>query len=368
MGKVTDKPGRELLPADILDAFRLPGEVVRVKPLGEGHINRTLCVTYRLDNGNTVKYVFQRINTSVFRMPEALMDNIVRVTGHIRAKAQAEGRDPERSTLRFMQARTGKYFAVDAEGGYWRVYRFIDRCFVYQQVEKAEDFEKAGVALGKFQNMLADFPADELCETIPNFHNTVSRFRDFEAFVDNDRSGRASSCLPEIEFVRARENYCPVILNEIARGNVPIRVTHNDTKLNNVLMDEATGDVLCLIDLDTVMPGSALYDFGDSIRFGASSALEDERDLSKVHFMPELYDAYKKGYLSQACSVLTETEQKLLPMSCIIMTLECGMRFLGDHIDGDNYFGISRENQNLDRARTQFKLVKEMEEYFEVVF
>jgi len=368
MGNVTEKPGRELLPAKIIDAFGLPGEVIRVKPLGEGHINRTLRVTYRLPEGDTCQYVFQRINTDIFRMPEALMDNIVRVTDHIRAKAAAEGRDPERSTLRFMQATDGRYFAVDEAGGYWRVYRFIDRCYVYQQVEKTEDFEKAGVALGKFQNMLADFPADELCETIPNFHNTVSRLRDFENFVAADRSGRAADCREEIEFVRARKNYCSVILDEIAKGTVPVRVTHNDTKLNNVLMDEESGEVLCLIDLDTVMPGSALYDFGDSIRFGASSALEDERDLSKVHFVPELYDAYKKGYLSQAGDVLTGTELKLLPMSCILMTLECGMRFLGDHIDGDNYFGISREGQNLDRARTQLKLVKEMEDYFEVVF
>ena len=353
-----------LVPLCVAEGFETEGRIVKLSPLGEGHINRTYKVTCALADGGTKKYVFQRINTKIFRKPVELMDNVVRVTEHIRSKAAAEGRDPERSTLRFVPARAGGYLVIDEQGEYWRAYVFIDDCVVYQQVEKTEDFYKAGVALGRFQQMLADFPADELDETIPNFHNTVSRFADFQRIVSADPVRRLESCIDEVRFVQAREDYCGRVLRRIDSGEVPVRVTHNDTKLNNVLMDKATGEVLCLIDLDTVMPGSALYDFGDSIRFGASSAAEDEPDLSKVHFVPELYDAYREGYLSEVGGVLTTAELELLPFSAILMTYECGMRFLGDYIDGDNYFAVARPAHNLDRARTQFWLVAEMEQYF----
>ena len=359
-----EKAAGALVPLCVAEGFETEGRIVKLSPLGEGHINRTYKVTCALADGGTKKYVFQRINTKIFKKPVELMDNVVRVTEHLRAKAAAEGRDPERSTLRFVPARAGGYLVIDEQGEYWRAYVFIDDCVVYQQVEKTEDFRKAGVALGRFQKMLSDFPADELDETIPNFHNTVSRFADFRRIVSADPVGRKESCAEEVRFVLEREDYCGRVLRRIDSGEVPVRVMHNDTKLNNVLMDRETGEVLCLIDLDTVMPGSALYDFGDSIRFGASSAAEDETDLSKVHFVPELYDAYREGYLSEVGDVLTPAELELLPFSAVLMTYECGMRFLGDYIDGDNYFAVARSTHNLDRARTQFRLVAEMEQYF----
>ncbi len=359
LNKVLD----ELLPVEVADGFETDGYITKVKRLGNGHINRTFLVTFR-DSDAYKKYVFQRINTRVFRMPEELMNNVVRVTDHIRAKTALAGGDPERATIRFIKAINGSYLVTDKEGERWRAYCFLDDCRSYEQVRCPEDFEKAGVALGRFQKLLADFPADELCETIPNFHNTLSRVKDFEKIIEADPLGRRRECEEEVRFVLDRTGYAGKVLKAIDAGEVPVRVTHNDTKFNNVLMDDKTGDVLCLIDLDTVMPGSALYDFGDSIRFGASSAEEDERDLSKVYFVPELYDAYKKGYMSEVGSILTVKEKELLPFSAILMTYECGMRFLGDHIDGDNYFSISRPGHNLDRARTQFKLIKDMEEYF----
>lgn len=349
--------------AEIAKYFTVEGTLEKVKSLNAGHINSTYKLTYISPDGKKDPYVFQRINTSIFKKPEELMENIDLVTNHIRESVANEGGDTSRCTLKFIPAKDGKLFAIDDEGGYWRAYHFVDNCVAYDKVEKPEDFRNAGVALGIFQKRLSDFPADKLHETIVNFHNTVSRINDFKAFVAKNASGRASQCQKEIDFVLEREQYCSVVLDEIAKGTVPLRVTHNDTKLNNVLMDDKTGEVLCLIDLDTVMPGSALYDFGDSIRFGASSADEDEPDLSKVHFVPELYEAYYDGYMSEAADILTEKEKELLPFSCILMTLECGMRFLGDHIDGDNYFSIHRENQNLDRARTQFKLVADMEKW-----
>ena len=363
MGEVLNKMHEKLLPAEVTAGFETKGFVSKVKQLGNGHINRTFLVTFD-DGGNEEKYVFQRINTNVFRMPVELMDNVVRVTEHIRKKTAEAGGDPERSTIHFIKALSGGYLCTDAEGNYWRAYRFLDDCISYEQVERVEDFEKAGVALGQFQKLLSDFPADELCETIPNFHNTVSRVGDFKKIIDADPKGRRKDCEEEVQFVLKRTGYAKIVLDAIARGEVPVRVTHNDTKLNNVLMDSNTGEVLCLIDLDTVMPGSALYDFGDSIRFGASSAAEDEPDLKKVYFVPELYDAYLKGYLREVGDILTEKEKELLPFSAILMTYECGMRFLGDHIDGDNYFSIHRPGHNLDRARTQLKLVSDMEKYF----
>ncbi len=352
-----------LIPEDVVNGFEIGGTLTEIKRLGNGHINRTYFVSFD-DNGVMSDYVFQRINTKVFKMPVELMNNVVLVTEHIRRKTKEAGEDPERATIHFVRSKDGSYLYKDNNGEYWRAYRFLDNCIVYEQVERYEDFEKAGVALGRFQKMLSDFPADKLCETIPNFHNTVSRVKDFEKIIAADPEGRRAGCEAEVQFVLERRAYASRVLDAIATGEVPVRVTHNDTKLNNVLMDKYTNEVLCLIDLDTVMPGSALYDFGDSIRFGASSAAEDEQDLSKVNFVPALYDAYKKGYLSEAGDVLTEKELELLPFSAILMTYECGMRFLGDHIDGDNYFSISRPGHNLDRARTQFKLVSDMEKYF----
>lgn len=351
---------KELIPA----FFGKGAKADKIKPIKAGHINTTVKFTLKNDPVEGRSFITQRINTGIFKEPEKLMENAVKVTDHLREKAALRGDDPERATLHFTIAKDGNPFVRDSEGGFWRCYRFVDDCFAYDSVTDPSIFRNGGVALGIFQKDLADFPAGELTETIPNFHNTVSRYADFKKAVREDRAGRAASVQKEIEFALEREKYAGVILDAMASGEVPVRVTHNDTKFNNVLIDSQTGKVLCMIDLDTVMPGSALFDFGDSIRYGASSAAEDETDLDTVHFVPELYDAYLDGYMSEVGDVLTAKEKELLPLSAIILTLECGIRFLGDYLNGDIYFGISRESHNLDRARTQFKLIEEQEKYF----
>ena len=346
--------------------FRVKGKVTSITPFGGGHINRTYIVTVTEDGGKTEqKYTLQQINTTVFRDPHALMDNIQRVTSHIRQKLRAEGKDPERGTLHMLPDRTGQYrYIKDDFGSYWRMYRFIDDSYAYDTVENPEMFRNAAKMFGLFQAQLADFPAFTLNETIPHFHDTGSRYLDFESAVARDAAGRAASVQEEIEFVRARrkETYC--IQNHVIAGDIPLRVTHNDTKLNNVLMD-ADGEGLCVIDLDTVMPGSALYDFGDSIRYGASTAAEDEPDLSKVSLDLTLFEAFADGYLETAGQAMTVLERQLLPFSAKMMTLECGMRFLADYLNGDVYFKIEQADHNLLRARTQFKLVQEDEDKME---
>ena len=243
----------------------------------------------------------------------------------------------------------------------WRVYPFIERAVTLQTCENQEQFEASAGAFGHFQKLLADFPAETLQETIPNFHNTKSRYRDFEAAVAGDVCGRAAGVQEEIAFVRARKDFASVLMDMQERGELPLRVTHNDTKLNNVLFDGETMRSLAVVDLDTVMPGLSVNDFGDSIRFGATYAAEDETDLEKVQFELSLFECYTRGFLGECGALLTENEKKMLPVGAIMMTFECGMRFLTDYLNGDTYFKIHRENHNLDRCRTQFKLVRDME-------
>ncbi len=346
---------------ELLGRFNFEGKIKSIEVNNSGHINGTYLLTYETDGGRTVKYIFQRINTTVFTRPVELMENINKVTEYIRRRAEEEGKDPARSTLSIVRTKDGMLYTVDADGEYWRAYDFIDGCTAYQMVEKPHDFYNAGVALGIFQKTLADYPSDQLTETIKNFHNTPVRYDDFRRAVREDLSGRRGSVQEEIAFFDARKDFYGIVTDGIADGRIPLRVTHNDTKLNNVLMDSQTDEVVCLIDMDTVMPGSALYDFGDSIRFGTNTAAEDEPDLDKVHFNIDLYREYTNGYLSEMKDKLTPDEIRLLPESAILMTLECGMRFLGDHLNGDVYFSIHRPGQNLDRARTQIKLAYEME-------
>ena len=290
------------------------------------------------------------------------MDNVVMVTEFLKKKIAAAGGDVNRETLTVIPSKDGKSFVKTEDGDYFRVYIFVDDAISYQVVENPEDFYNAACAFGKFQNMLADFEADKLHETIKNFHNTKSRYVDFEKAVADNKSGKAESVKEEIAFAMARKDDAAVIVDGIAEGRIPLRVTHNDTKLNNVMVDSKTGKGICVIDLDTVMPGSLLYDFGDSIRFGTNPASEDEKDLSKVYCDLNLFEQYVKGFLSELGDSITKEEAELLPMSAKLMTLECGIRFLGDHLNGDVYFKIHRENHNLDRARTQFKMVADMEE------
>ena len=346
---------------EIISAFPDYGEISGYKPITAGHINDTYIVEYKLEDGSTQRYLLQRIKVNVFKKPIELMENVMGVTAHLRKKIEAYGGDPSRETLTVYPAKDGKNYYMAEDGGCWRVYNFVDNTFTISEITSADDFRSAALAFGNFANLLADYPIDTLYDTIPNFHNTPSRFNDLKTAVENNASGRKDNALPEIEFAFAREKNCSVITDLLGTDKVPLKVTHNDTKLNNVLFDKETKKGLCVVDLDTVMPGSALYDFGDSIRFGANTAAEDEKDLSKVSLSLEYFKAYVDGYLEAAGESLTETEIELLPFAAKLLTFECGMRFLGDYINGDVYFKIEYPEHNLVRARTQFKLVEDIE-------
>ena len=332
----------------VLKAFNIQGTPER---FGDGHIN----ITYNLDN----KYVIQRLNTEVFPNPGGVMDNCWAVTNHIRKKLAAEGIDSDRQTLEFISTVDGKPF-YEGEEGTFRVYKFIDEAYTLTNEKTLDILYKAAKAIGKFQKMLADFDAEKLFTVIPDFHNTPKRVENLKKAVQKNASGRADFVKDEIEFAYSVATMSSAITDAIADGSVPLRVSHNDTKLNNVLFDEKTDDSLCLIDLDTVMGGSYLYDFGDAMRFGASTAAEDCTELDKVNFDLDIFEAFTKGYLESAADVLTDGEKKLIYTSVILMTYECGIRFLTDYIDGDVYFRTHYDNHNLDRARNQFKLVRDM--------
>lgn len=330
--------------------FAIPGSVEKVEPYGNGHINQTYLVT--ADCG---RYILQRINDSIFTDVDGLMHNIHAVTEYLASS------DPDpRHVLRIVPARDGGAY-VRNEKGCWRLYNFIENSLCLEKVETAQDFETSAFAFGDFQRRLKQFPASTLTETIARFHDTPDRYRIFREALANDPLGRAKDVQPEIEFALAREKDAGIMMGMLKKGELPLRVTHNDTKLNNVLLDAETRQPLCVIDLDTVMPGLAGNDFGDSIRFGATTGAEDERDLSKVNFSMPFYEAYARGFLRGCGADLTSAELQTLPMGAKLMTLECGVRFLTDHILGDTYFRIHRENHNLDRCRTQFKLVQDME-------
>ncbi len=345
---------------ELLAAFTFEGKLENIKQLHDGHINDTYVFDFN-DNGKIRRYLVQVLNTSIFKQPDALMKNVVGVCNHLRKAVIANGGDPERECLTVYPAKDGKPYYIDTEGKFWRCYNFISDAHSCQSVENTEVFFNAAKAFGKFQNMLADYPGETLSETIPNFHNTKSRFADFKKAVADNLSGRAENVKEEIEFVLAREADCSVLVDLLDAGELPLRVTHNDTKLNNVMFDNKTNEGICVVDLDTVMPGLSLYDFGDSIRFGANTASEDEKDLSKVSLSLELFKAYTLGYLTTAGGSLTAKEIEYLPFSSKLMTLECGMRFLGDYINGDVYFKTAYPEHNLDRCRTQFTLVADME-------
>ena len=341
--------------------FYQEAEEIEAAPHGDGHINDTLLVTCKLKSGGTKRYILQRINTSVFRDPDGLMENIHNVTSFLRKKIAAMGGDPDRETVTIVPNETGGLYCRDQTGGCWRVYRNIEGAVTYQTAQSAEDFRQSAMAFGRFRRLLEDYPAHTLHETIPHFHDTPDRFRQFTEALDRDVKNRAHEVQKEIDFVLRHEQDTHIMVDLLAAGELPLCVTHNDTKLNNVMLDEKTKRGLCVVDLDTVMPGLSLYDYGDSIRFGASTAEEDERDLSKVELDLDLYNAYTEGYLEAAGDSMTAKEIEMMPMGAKIMTLECGMRFLTDYLSGDTYFKIHREGHNLDRARTQFKLVEDME-------
>ena len=342
---------------NIVTAFEVEGNVAEYVPFGNGHINETKLVT--MDNG--VQYVLQRINKNVFKRPDLLMENYVGVTKFIRKKIEEMGGDPLREVLNAIPAKDGKPFTIDEEGQYWRLLVYVTESMSYDKVERPEQFYDSAVSFGDFQYMLRDYPAETLHETIVNFHNTPDRFRQLTEAIANDAKGRLAEVAAEVEFAKAREEFAGTLERARTEGKLPLRVTHNDTKLNNILFDSNTGKALCVVDLDTIMPGYSVNDFGDSIRFGATTALEDETDLSKVNFDISLYELYVKGFIEGAKGGLTEGELEMLPIGAIMMTFECGMRFLADYLNGDTYFRIHRPSHNLDRCRNQFKLVADME-------
>ena len=346
---------------EAIDGFKLPGELKECIRYGSGHINDTYRLTYETPQG-TKRYILQRMSKSIFKKPVELMENVSGVTAWLRKKIIENGGDPERETLTLVKSNDGLPYFVDSTGEYWRVYLFIEGATCYDAVKDDNDFYQSAVAFGHFQRLLADYPAETLHETIKDFHNTPDRLEKFKKAVAEDICGRAASVQKEIDFILEREELTHALYDLQLDGRLPLRVTHNDTKLNNIMIDDETGKAICVIDLDTVMPGLTANDFGDSIRFGASTALEDEQDLSKVSCDLHLFDVYARGFIEGCGGALTDLEIDMLPMGAILMTFENGIRFLTDHLEGDHYFRIHRENQNLDRARTQFKLVWDMEQ------
>jgi hypothetical protein len=342
--------------AEVARQFQITGDFVGAQPYGSGHINDTYCAVFQHADGPTHS-ILQRINTNIFKQPESLMQNIQRVTQHLAAQVASEA-DHDRRVLNLVPARDGRGWLVDSTGNYWRAYRFIEGARSYDTVESTGQAFQAAKAFGRFQQLLVTLPAPPLHETIPDFHNTPRRFAALEQAIAADVAGRAIHAKPEIQFAMAHRPICSVLLD----ANLPVRATHNDTKFNNVLLDDETGEGVCVIDLDTVMPGLVHYDFGDMVRTTTSPAAEDEQDLSKVTMQLPMFEALARGYLATAGGFLTGAERDLLVFSGKLITFEIGIRFLTDYLSGDLYFKVHRDGQNLDRCRTQFKLVESLEQ------
>lgn len=352
---------------EAVSSFQLEGQCGNIVPYGSGHINDTFLLSCRDREGTEKRYILQRINDEIFKSPQNLMENIENVTSFLRKKILLGGGNPERETLNIVRTKAGKSFYKDTIGSFWRVYPFIEGSVCYDRASNPGIFYESAVAFGKFQKLLSDYPAATLHETIPNFHNTPMRFQNFLRALRSDRYGRAKQVQAESEFYMSRERDTRILMDRFREGELPLKVTHNDTKLNNVLFDRESGKALCVIDLDTIMPGFSVNDFGDSIRFGTNTGAEDERDLSKVNFDLGLFETYLKGFLRECGKSLSDTELQMLPWAAKLMTLECGMRFLTDYLNGDVYFKTQRPGQNLDRCRTQMKLVSDMEQNWDAM-
>ncbi len=349
---------------DALFAFKIGAVAKYIKPFGSGHINDTYAVYVDKGGAEVPRYIIQKINTDVFKKPHDVMENIFGVTGYLRRIILRRGGDADRELLNYLKTADGENYYVDTDEGVWRCYNYVANSECINKVRNKEDFYNSGKSFGNFLFALKDYPADTLHETIDKFHDTRSRYEQFERALARDVKNKAKSCEEQIAFVKARKDECCILMDMLESGKLPIRVTHNDTKINNILFDEQTGKALCVIDLDTIMPGLAANDYGDSIRFGANNCAEDEPDLSKVNFDIELFDMYTKGYLEAAGDILTHAEKKSLVYGAKLMTLECGIRFLTDYLQGDIYFRTHHPLQNLHRAKTQFKLVADMENCF----
>ena len=346
---------------DISKEFQIYGEILHAETLKIGHINETYTATY--DQGGTrVRYIHQKINGNVFKNPVGVMKNVMRVTTHIRKKQEERNvRDLTRRSLIVIPTRDGRSFYQNGDKEVWRTFVFVEGVETYEAVQSPQQAYQAGRAFGEFQSLLVDLPGGRLIETIPGFHHTRRRFSVLQEAIASDRFGRAKDAKAEIEFALKREGIVDVILNAMAKGKIPERITHNDTKFNNVMMDVLTGEAMCIVDLDTVMPGCALYDFGDMVRTTTSPTLEDEPDLTKVRMQMPMFKKLAEGYLSMAGGFLTKAEKAHIAFSGKLITFEIGMRFLTDFLSGDTYFRIHRPGHNLDRCRTQFKLVESIE-------
>lgn len=345
---------------EVFGKYDLKGELVEIKPLGLGLINRTYEIIMN-ENGTNKSYVLQKINTNIFPDVDGLMNNIVYVTSFLKEKIKERGGDPDRETLTVVDSKDGKHYVHASDDTFWRIYPFVEDTFVLNKVETPEQFFETGRSFGAFQASLSDFDATKLVEVIPKFHDTRHRLNQLLEAIEKDEAGRVSEVRDEIDFALSRKDDCYMLYDMLDAGELPLRVTHNDTKLNNILMDNTSKKGICIVDLDTIMPGISLFDFGDSIRYGANDCAEDEADLSKVNFDIKLFKTYAKGFIEGADGNLTQKEIELLPWGARVITLEQGIRFLTDYINGDKYYGITRENQNLDRTRVQFKLVSDME-------
>ena len=346
------------------EQFTFEEELKGIEHCKYGHINDTYAVHCQSENGASPRYILQRINHHVFQRPDALMENIERVTSFLRDKISGRGGDPARETLNLIPTRTGRPYLTTPGGDYWRAYTYIPRAQTYQIVRGLEHVYQAARAFGRFQRLLDDFPLEQLHDTIPDFHHTPKRLDVFRRTVETDPQNRAKSAAAEIEFVEARANEVSALIDLLDQGRLPLRVTHNDTKVDNVLIDDETGEGICVIDLDTVMPGLSLYDFGDFVRSGTNPAAEDERNLAKVEMDLTYFEAIARGYLAETRESLTSLEKDLLAFSARLITFELGMRFLTDYLNGDQYFRIHHPQHNLDRCRTQFKMVADMEGKF----
>ncbi len=340
----------------IISRFKVVGQVIDVKPYGNGLINGTYLITC-FDGDNKNRYILQMINSNVFKKPDQVMENILKVTEYLRKKVETS-----REVLTVVHTLDDGCCCYDKENHLWRMYEFIEDSICLDRPEFLEDFYQAGLAFGKFQRYLSTFRPDCLYETIPDFHNTPKRYQNFLKALEEDKMGRAKDVEEEINFINERKDFYSLLIDKNKEGKLPIRVSHNDTKMNNVMLDYDSRRALCVVDLDTIMPGFSVTDFGDAIRFGASTAAEDEKDLSKVSMDINLFEIYTKGFIKGCGGQLPKSEIMLLPEGAKMMTIECGMRFLTDYLEGDNYFRTSYPEHNLDRCRTQLKLVKDMEE------
>lgn len=355
-------PETAALVRGIADQFAIEGEYVVGEEVKSGHINSTYRATYELEDGERRRYILQRINENVFKDPLAVMRNVECVTSHINWKVLRKKRDLGGQTLSLYPHKTGRFYGHGERGGIWRCYNYFEGCQTYDVVETTRQAYEAGHAFGAFQDLVSDLPPGEIVETIPDFHNTKKRFEGLMKAVEQDRLGRVASVQGELEFVRRNEEVVGRLLELLERGLLPIRITHNDTKINNVLFDQETDEAVCVIDLDTVMPGLSLYDFGDLVRTATNPAAEDERDLTKVRLRARVFESLVEGYLASAGRVLTNEEVSQMAFSGRLISLELGIRFLTDHLNGDEYFRVNREGQNLDRARTQLCLAEQIAE------